>query len=136
MITLTLVVHLHEKSRGVIELASASPNDLPIIKPNYFNVEEDMEAMVRMVKLQVSYLNTTAYSNMGGEVVKFSIADCDQFEFESDEYWACYVRYFTFTDYHPVGTSRMGPNTDSDAVVDSELNVKNIKNLREIDAGM
>ena len=40
------------------------------------------------------------------------------------------------TFYHPVGTSKMGPDNDVNAVVDSRLNVRGVKRLRQIDAGI
>ena len=38
------------------------------------------------------------------------------------------------TIYHPVGTCKMGPSTDEEAVVDSRLKVYGINGLRVIDA--
>ncbi|MNY58865.1 Alcohol dehydrogenase [acceptor] [compost metagenome] len=49
----------------------------------------------------------------------------------SREAW---IRARAETIYHPVGTCRMGD--DSDAVVDSELRVRGIDNLRVIDGSV
>ena len=38
--------------------------------------------------------------------------------------------------YHPVGTCRMGPKTDPEAVVDHRLRVHGIHNLRVVDASI
>lgn len=40
------------------------------------------------------------------------------------------------TIYHPVGTCKMGPEWDEDAVVDPRLRVYGIKGLRVIDASI
>lgn len=40
------------------------------------------------------------------------------------------------TNYHPVGTCKMGVETDESAVVDSHLRVFGVKNLRVIDASI
>lgn len=40
------------------------------------------------------------------------------------------------TIYHPVGTCKMGPETDQGAVVDSRLRVIGVSNLRVIDASI
>lgn len=40
------------------------------------------------------------------------------------------------TIYHPVGTCKMGPPSDTKAVVDPRLRVYGIKGLRIIDASM
>lgn len=46
------------------------------------------------------------------------------------------ARHYTMTIYHPVGTCKMGPDDDKEAVVDSQLRVKGMSNLRVIDASI
>ncbi|XP_059615624.1 glucose dehydrogenase [FAD, quinone]-like [Phlebotomus argentipes] len=62
--------------------------------------------------------------------------ECDYLVFDSDPYWECYCRYMTTTLYHPVGTVKMGPDSDPNAVVDHTLRVKGVKGLRVIDASI
>jgi choline dehydrogenase-like flavoprotein len=40
------------------------------------------------------------------------------------------------TQYHPVGTCKMGPDSDPMAVVDAQLRVKGIASLRVADASI
>ena len=40
------------------------------------------------------------------------------------------------TQYHPVGTCKMGPDSDPMAVVDAQLRVKGIARLRVADASI
>ena len=47
-----------------------------------------------------------------------------------------FLRDHSDTEYHPVGTCKMGPSTDPLAVVDSELKVHGLQNLRVIDASV
>ena len=54
----------------------------------------------------------------------------------SDEYFKCVVQNNAITVYHPVGTCKMGSKVDPMAVVDSELKVLGIGNLRVIDASV
>jgi len=62
---------------------------------------------------------------------------CAETVFRSDEYWKCLTRHITRTLYHPVGTVSMGKIGSSvKAVLDSELRVFGIKNLRVIDASI
>ena len=46
------------------------------------------------------------------------------------------IRNRADTIYHPVGTCKMGPDSDPNAVVDQRLRVRGIKSLRVIDASI
>ena len=54
----------------------------------------------------------------------------------TDDYIKCYTKRSATTVYHPVGTCKMGPKTDSQAVVDPRLKVYGIKGLRVVDASI
>lgn len=62
--------------------------------------------------------------------------DCEKFRPLSDEFWGCLAQHYTQTIYHPVGTAKMGPSSDPMAVVDPQLRVYGIQNLRVIDASI
>jgi choline dehydrogenase-like flavoprotein len=47
-----------------------------------------------------------------------------------------YVRQTAKTVFHPVGTAKMGPETDRMAVVDAELRVRGVTGLRVADASV
>lgn len=46
------------------------------------------------------------------------------------------IRARADTQYHPVGTCKMGPDSDAQAVVDARLRVKGISGLRVVDASI
>jgi choline dehydrogenase len=46
------------------------------------------------------------------------------------------IRNRADTQYHPVGTCKMGPDSDPMAVVDAQLRVKGIAGLRVADASI
>lgn len=130
------VILLNPQSIGKIELNSGSAADPPKIFANYFEHEDDMATLLRGVKQQVAMTETNTYREHEGEFLHLPIPDCDRFAFKSDDYFRCYIQHFSWTLYHPVGTSKMGPDSDSDAVVDHRLRVKGVKGLRQIDAGI
>lgn len=66
----------------------------------------------------------------------YSIPACAKFQKTSDDYWKCIARHYTQTIYHPSGTCKMGPASDKMAVVDAQLQVHGITNLRVIDASI
>lgn len=130
------IMQAQPKSKGYIELATSNPHDNPIIKPRYFTHPEDMEGVLRAIKKVYSLINTKAYRAKNVQIIRFPIAECDCYKFQSDDYSRCYIKQFAGTTFHPVGTSKMGPDSDREAVVDPGLRVRNIKRLRQIDAGM
>ncbi|XP_031617192.1 glucose dehydrogenase [FAD, quinone]-like [Contarinia nasturtii] len=122
------------KSRGYIVLNTTSPNDKPILRPNYLTNDDDVQALFRSIKRILAVLDTKAYKEKGAKLLRIPLEKCDHFEYLSDEYWLCYIRYISYPTNHSVGTSKMGP--DSDAVVDSRLCVRGIDGLRQIDGGI
>lgn len=106
----------------------------PLITPNYYSDEDDLNTMIRAIKDQISNLNTKSYRENNAKLVRMPLDECEQYKYLSDDYWQCYITYFTGTLYHPCGTSKMG--SDSDCVVNQRLEVKRIQRLRQIDAGM
>ncbi|KFB42233.1 AGAP003785-PB-like protein [Anopheles sinensis] len=132
----THITTLNPKSRGKVRLASADPRVHPLIEANYFDHEDDLQTLVRGIRQLQELLKTTAFRTNKGELHRVNIPGCQQLEYDTDEYWECYVRHMTITTYHPVGTAKMGPSTDPEAVVDSRLRVKGIRGLRVIDASI
>ena len=61
---------------------------------------------------------------------------CRHLSFGTDDYWACVARQFTSNLHHQVGTCKMGPLSDPDAVVDPQLRVRGVKGLRVVDASI
>lgn len=131
-----LISVLLPKSSGQIRLNGTSPYNKPIIDPKYFSHRDDMNTMIDALKDQASYVNTKSYRNNGGKLIRFPLEECDKFKYMSDKYLECYVKIFAATEYHPVGTCKMGPKTDGAAVVNSELKVHKVDRLRVIDASM
>lgn len=130
------VTLLQPKSVGYIELKSSSSNDKPKIVPNYFSDNEDMETMLRAIKQQISFTETETYRKYDAELLELPLPNCSEYKFKTDDYLRCFIRHFSNTLYHPVGTSKMGPNSDSQSVVDARLKVRGVERLRQVDAGI
>lgn len=125
---------LRPKSRGFIKLRSRNPFDYPLIYPNYFKDDFDMKTLVEGVKIAVALSQTPAFRIYGSKLWTFP--QCTHLEAYSDQFYECMIRHYTVTIYHPVGTAKMGPYWDQDAVVDPQLRVYGVKNLRVIDASI
>jgi len=118
----------HPKSRGVVRLTANDPNAPLEIDPNYFSHPDDMQTMITAVRLSRHIGEQAALEPWdGGEYFP-------GLDIESDESIAQYVRKDVSTWFHPVGTCRMG--TGPDAVVDPNLRVHGIANLRVADASI
>lgn len=61
---------------------------------------------------------------------------CDEFEFKSDDYLICFIRHMTGSGLHMAGTSKMGPDTDEESVVNPRLQVRGVIGLRQMDCGV
>lgn len=130
------MVLLNPKSFGKLELRSSNPLDKPKIFTNYLNVKEDVDIMVRAIRIHQTLLKTKPFIDHEVKNSKISISGCKNLKNDSDEYWECYVRHMSTTIYHPVGTAKMGPDSDKKSVVDSKLKVKGVKGVRVVDASI
>lgn len=121
---------LRPRSRGTVELASANPADNPVVNTNHFSDPYDVQVAVEGVKLCRKMMSQPAFEQLVTE---------EHFpgsQVESDEQIIEFCRQYGRTAYHPVGTCKMGPEGDEQAVVDLSLKVRGIDNLRVIDASV
>lgn len=131
-----LVCLMRPESTGKVELRSKNPQDNVKINANYLSSKNDMDAAIRGVKYQASFVESPTFKAFDGQFVELNIPECKQYIFKSDDYWRCYVKYMGTTIYHPIGSNKMGNPKDKSAVVDPKLRVKGVKRLRVIDASI
>lgn len=127
---------MRPKSTGEILLRSSNPYDKPRILPNYLAEKEDIDTLVRGLKFQANFINSKTLKKHEGVLIRIPLEDCDKHEYQSYDYWVCYMSHMATTVYHAVGTAKLGPKSDPYAVVTQKLKVKGIKNLRIIDASI
>lgn len=127
---------MRPKSRGRIWLRSSNPFEKPIIRPNYFAADEDLDTMVRGIKASIQIGRTKAMQKFNSQFHSIPIPGCTRHKFMSDEYWKCQAMHLTNTIYHLSGTCKMGPRNDSEAVVDARLKVHGVEGLRVADASI
>ncbi len=124
------VCNLRPTSRGHVRIASAHFNDAPKISPNYLTTEEDRKVAADSLSLTRRIVAAPALQKYGPE--EFMPGT----KFQTDEELAFAAGNIGTTIFHPVGTCKMGRDTDSMSVVDSELRVKGVKGLRVVDGSV
>lgn len=127
---------LRPRSRGYVRLRSKNPFEYPLMNPNYFKDPFDAQTLVDGAKIALRVAEAKVFKQFGSRVHRIPFPNCKKFKFLSDEYLDCQVRTISMTIYHPVGTAKMGPEYDPEAVVDPRLKVHGIKKLRVIDASI
>ena len=122
------VCNLRPESRGEVSINSSNPEDLPTIIPNYLSTESDRKVAIESIKVA----RKIAQANSIKEYI------LDEFvpgnSFSSDDELLEVARNHSQSIYHPVGTCKMGH--DKESVVDDQLRVHGIKNLRVVDASI
>ncbi|MBW3095967.1 GMC family oxidoreductase [Pseudohoeflea coraliihabitans] len=117
-------------SRGAIELASGDPFAAPKIRPNYLADEFDIRTMIDAIRKTRDILSQQAFAPFkGAELAPGAAVD-------SDDELTAWLRATAMTTFHPVGSCKMGVDTDPMAVVDGRLKVRGIDGLRVADASI
>jgi choline dehydrogenase len=125
------VCNLRPTSRGHVRITSADPRVYPAIAPNYLSTDEDRKVAVDSIRLTRRIVN---------ESKALAPYQPEEFvpgpQFQSDEELVRAAGNIGTTIFHPVGTCKMGRESDASAVVDPQLRVRGIERLRVIDASV
>jgi choline dehydrogenase len=125
------VTNVQPTSRGAVRVRSADPADKPAIQPNYLSTDEDRRVAADSIRVTrrivaqpalarfhpAEYLPGPQVGDGESELIK-AAGDVGT------------------TIFHPVGTAKMGRDSDPTAVVDERLRVIGIDALRVIDASV
>lgn len=119
---------LRPRSVGSLRLASANPQDPPVIDPGYFKDPSDVSDLVAGVRHMRDVVRQKAFDGVAGPEISPGAS------LQSDKDLAQAVRSLSTTGHHPVATCRMGTDHDPGAVLDGQLKVRGVENLRVVDA--
>ena len=128
-ITLTSCI-MNPEARGEVMLRSSNPLDLPLINPNFFSNENDLNLILKSLKLARNIIETKPLKDI---IISETLPGEN---ISSDEDLKNYCRKMVKTNWHPVGTCKMGNPEDKFSVLDTHLRVYGIKNLRVFDVSM
>ena len=122
------VCNLRPESRGHIKLKSPDHNDAPIIAPNYLSTKGDVDVGVQAIELTRRIVKNSSLTKYEPEEYLPGP------QFSSYDELKNKLGDIGTTIFHPVGTAKMG--NDVMSVVDSNLKVRGIENLRVVDASI
>jgi choline dehydrogenase len=125
------IVLLHEKSSGSVTLKSSDPFEHPVIDLNFFHHKDDIKTLLEGIRISEKLANSKSFKGINLGMRKFE--NCP-FKEGTDEFWVWFIENYANHLYHPVGTCKMG--IDSDSVVDPQLKVRGIESLRVVDASI
>jgi choline dehydrogenase len=124
------VANLRPVSRGSVRIKSADPRAAPAIRPNYLSADADRKIAAQALRLTRRIAQQPA-------LAKYQPSEfLPGANFRSDEELAKAAGDIGTTIFHPVGTCRMGPDSDAHAVVDARLRVRGLSGLRVVDASI
>lgn len=130
---------LTPKSRGQIVLnASDYLSGQPLIYPNFLKDPTDEKKLLEGIHEVVKLFDTDVFKSADFEFDPRPILNnnCKEHERVSDDFWSCIIKHFSAPLHNYAGTCKMGPHDDSESVVDSNLRVYGVKNLRVVDASI
>ncbi len=126
---MTMITHqLRPESKGSVHINAPDPRKHPSIRFNFLAERVDRECVLASMRIVRRLVAAPALAWLGAEELAPGPG------VNSDEELLDFVTQTAETTYHPVGTCRMG--SDPLAVVDDELRVHGIANLRVADASI
>ena len=119
-------VLLHPESRGQLKLRSSNPTDKPRIIQNFLDSPNDLPVLREGIKIVRDIISQNSMDKWRGTEVDPGM------DVKSDDEIDQWIKQNAITAHHPSCTCPMG--IGEEAVLDPELKVRGVENLRVIDA--
>ena len=123
------VANIRPTSRGEINITNKDSREYPKIKMNYLSTDDDRKVAADGLRLaRKIVMETEEFKQYEPEEHRPGI------HLKDDEELVKASSHFAQTIFHPVGTCKMG--NDENSVVNDQLKVHGVENLRVIDASI
>lgn len=126
----TFIGLMRPAHRGRVSLRSGDPAAAPVIEHQLLGDDDDVEQLVEGIALARRIMRQRS---MESHVLHEVRPGAD---FESKEALRDYVRLASMSMFHPVGTAKIGPDGDPDAVLDADLRLRGVSGLWVADASV
>ncbi len=123
--------NLRPSSRGTIRAVSPDPGVPPEIAPNYLSTDDDRRVAADAIRLTRRLMQQPAIARYAPREFQPGPGVG-----ESEAELVKAAGDIGTTIFHPVGTAKMGLASDPMAVVDADLRVHGMENLRVVDASV
>jgi choline dehydrogenase len=117
-------------STGYVRAKSADPFAAPTIQPNYLAAESDRRVLLAGMKIARRLISSPPLQKY------YEREEFPGVQAQSDEDLMTAAKQRGTTTFHLMGTCRMAPDNDPTAVVDDQLRVRGLENLRVVDASI
>jgi choline dehydrogenase len=124
------VCNLRPASRGTVRIKSPDPRQQPAIAPHYLSTEEDQQVAIDSLKLVRRLMKQPALTRFQPEEYRPGPDVTDDAGLRNA------AADLGTTIFHPVGTAKMGIDSDTSSVVDGRLRVHGLERLRVVDASV
>ncbi|KAH8294947.1 hypothetical protein KR018_004574 [Drosophila ironensis] len=130
---------LQPQSRGSVGLLNPHMRRNPLIDPNYLSRDEDVACTIKAIRSAVKLVTSSSFAPLHPRIHWPKLQECSNFgPFErdffehhpSDHYLECLMRHIGLGSHHPGGTCALG------SVVDSQLRLRGVDNVRVVDASV
>jgi choline dehydrogenase-like flavoprotein len=126
------VANVQPTSRGHVRLKSANPVDAPAIQPNYLSTDEDRRVAAQSIRVTRRIVAQPALAPY--RPVEYLPGDT--VSGDDDAALAKAAGDIGTTIFHPVGTAKMGRDSDPMAVTDERLRIIGLDRIRVVDASV
>ena len=117
-------------ARGELRLAGSDPLAPPLIDPRFLSETKERDQLLAGVRRVREIVSQGAFDGVRGPELSPGASA------STDAQIAAAVAAAAITGHHPIGTCKMGIDSDPAAVVDGELRLRGIDNLRVVDASV
>lgn len=128
---------LDYRTIGEIYLRSNDPKDKPVIDIQYFKDPEEVQILIRAFKFIDNLMKSKTMSKFKPKHFAVKIPGCPyEPDPQDDGYLECMIRAMPMTIYHFVGAMKMGNDSDPESVVDEQLRMRGVRNVRVVDGSV
>jgi choline dehydrogenase len=124
------VCNLRPASRRTVRINSPDPRQQPAIAPHCLSTEEDQQVAIDSLKLVRRLMKQPALTRFQPEEYRPGPDVTDDAGLRNA------AADLGTTIFHPVGTAKMGIDSDTSSVVDGRLRVHGLERLRVVDASV